>query len=352
MDLVIGTFNLNNLFDRFNFEANITSLPAEGRTATTTFEWMFAHEDCRIGDEPPMEGTVVSPESGGVVRIQRNPDGRLIQAKSTKEQDALAQRIDAMVADHGLGVLALQEVENLDALRRFNRDKLARPFGWEVLLEGNDSRFIDVALLSHFPVANLTSHRYETHPDDPDPIFGRDMLEVDILRPNGRRLMKVFVNHLKSKFVPFDSDDPEAAAAAGTLRRTRQAETAVRIIDRSTRPRERFVMLGDMNDAPDSAPLTSFAASGMTDALTNVVESQPPPPSRNPEDVPPTVRWTSRFSQSNAPDSFDLLDQIWTSPSLDDHLDHAQIERRPKWTKTAAGVGSDHDPAWIRLTGL
>jgi endonuclease/exonuclease/phosphatase family metal-dependent hydrolase len=71
-------------------------------------------------------------------------------------------------------VLALQEVENLDAPRRFNRDHLDRPYAYEALVEGNDPRFIDVAVLSRLPIANLTSHRFEVHPDDPTtPVFGR-----------------------------------------------------------------------------------------------------------------------------------------------------------------------------------
>jgi len=341
MDLVLGTFNLNNLFDRFNFEADLASLEKKDRQVTTTLQ--LSAED--------YENTEVS-----MVRIQRNPDGRLITEKPSEQRMSVAGRIDTMVQNHGLGVLALQEVENIESLRRFNRDFLATPFPYEVLLEGNDPRFIDVALLSHFPVKNLTSHRLEEHPEVQRPAFGRDLLEVDIFRRTGsRRLVKVFVNHLKSKFIPFDvrPEDRGAADEANNRRRRQQAETVVRIVDRQTRSNERFVVVGDMNDNPESAPLASFRAeTGWVDALVNVVESQPPPSSRNDEDAPRNARWTSRFSVSGGADTFDLLDQIWVSASLASHVDHAQIERRPKWLRTSAGVGSDHDPAWIRLAGL
>lgn len=352
MDLVVGTFNLNNLFDRFNFETDLRSLPGRGRTVTTSVEWTFVDNPGRGDDEPP---SMTFPTStGGIVRVQRSVDGRLISAKNERDVTSIAGRIDTMVADHGLQVLAVQEVENIDALRRFNREQLAQPFTYEVLLEGNDPRFIDVGVLSNLPVGNLTSHRFERHPDVAEPIFGRDLLEVDVFSPTGsRKLAKLFVTHLKSNFVRFDAPDPAQAALDNNLERTRQAETVARIIEGRTRSNGRHVLLGDMNDAVESDPLSAFGRiSKMTDALVDVVESQPPPRSTNPEDVPPTVRWTNRFSVSRAPDRFGLFDQIWVSDRLTSKVDFAQIERRPKWSASSAGVGSDHDPVWIRLTDL
>jgi endonuclease/exonuclease/phosphatase family metal-dependent hydrolase len=163
--------------------------------------------------------------------------------------------------------------------------------------------------------------------------------------------LSVFVNHLKSNFVRFDDPDPAATRARNHARRTRQSEVVRRVVDAKTRPNSRYVVLGDMNDAPDSDTLEPFAAR-LVDGLFDVVESAPPPPSRNPEDVPIDHRWTHRLSQSRAPDRFELLDQIWLSPALAPKLDHAEIDRRRAWSATAAGVGSDHDPAWIRLSGL
>jgi endonuclease/exonuclease/phosphatase family metal-dependent hydrolase len=347
MDLTVGTFNLNNLFDRFNFTVDLGRLPEPERDIRTTYSWEFVGQ----GDEPGDPGPVVDPvmSSSAIVRIQRNADGRLLSAKPERQQQAIASRIDAMNVD----VLAVQEVENRDVLSEFNRTFLTNPYPHEVLIEGNDPRFIDVALLSRFPVANVTSHRFELHRDRPTPVFGRDLLQVDIYNHSRqRRLLTVFINHLKSKFVPFFVRDQEGAQRANDLLRRQQAETVARLVEAHTRPRSRFVVLGDMNDSPDAEPLAPFPDLGLTDALLDVVESQPPPPSTNPEDQPTTVRWTSRLSRSRQPDTFELFDQIWLSPSLAPKLDHAQIERRRRWNATSAGVGSDHDPAWIRLTGL
>lgn len=346
MDVTVGTFNLNNLFDRFNFSADLGALPADERDVRTTYQWEFVGQG--DGGEP-----VVDPASSStpIVRVQRNADGRLLTAKSTTQQKAIAARIDAMDLD----VLAVQEVENRDVLREFNRNRLTNPYPHEVVIEGNDPRFIDVGLLSRFPIANVTSHRFERHPDRAEPVFGRDLLQVDVFnRTRRRRLFTVFVNHLKSKFVPFFVADQEAAQAENTLLRTQQAETVARVVEAQTRPNSRYIVLGDMNDVPEAAALAAFRDSGLglTDALEQVVESQPPPRATNPEDVPPSVRWTSRLSVPRAPDRFDLVDQIWLSPSLAPKLVHAEIERRPFFSASATGVGSDHDPVWIRLTGV
>jgi endonuclease/exonuclease/phosphatase family metal-dependent hydrolase len=340
VDVAVGTFNLNNLFDRFNFEAEITSLPAKDRQVRTTYRWELAGAD--------VDAAVSTTP---VIRLQRSTDGKLIKPKSDEAQAAIAGRIDHMDVD----VLCVQEVENLDALRRFNRTVLPRPYPFEVLIEGNDPRFIDVGLLSRLPLANLTSHRFEIHEESPGrPIFGRDLLEVDVLTASrSRRLFRLYVNHLKSHFVPFGVDDQDVEAARNDTKRRRQAETVARVVAARTHVRGRYVVVGDMNDAPDSAPLEPMITRlSLVDGLADVVESSPAPASRNPEDAPVSARWTHRYPVTNAPDRFELFDQIWLSPSLAPKLDHAEIERRVAWTATARDVGSDHDPAWVRLRGL
>ena len=346
MNVTVGTFNLNNLFDRFNFQADLGALPAEERDVRTVYSWEFVGQGTGQHDPPPQLDTAAS--SSPIVRIQKNSNGALLKGKSDSEQQAIADRIMQINVD----VLAVQEVENLDALRRFNRDVIAQPYEFEALIEGNDPRFIDVGVLSRLPLANLTSHRFEVHDDDPLPIFGRDLLEVDVMSPTrSRRLFKMFVNHLKSQFIPFNAPDPRTVAENNDTRRTRQAETAAKIINSKTRPNSKFVVLGDMNDSPDADTLNPMVG-GLVDALANVTESQPPPHSTNPEDVPPNVRWTHRFSVSNAPDKFELFDQIWLSNSLAGRLGRAEINRRPKWNASSQGVGSDHDPVFIELESL
>ena len=348
MDVRVGTFNLNNLFDRFNFEVDLGELPAEERDVRTTYQWAFVGQGTGPGDPPPQLDAPVS--STPIVRIQKDTSGQLITAKPVTAQQALSTRIATLDSD----VLAIQEVENLDALRRFNRDVLADAYPYEVLIEGNDPRFIDVAVLSRLPVANITSHRFEVHPDDPTtPIFGRDLLELAVLNPSRkRRLLTLFVTHLKSKLVQFNDPDPDATEAANNLRRTRQAQTIARVVAARMRPTSRYMIVGDLNDSPTAATLQPMITGlGLVDALTNVVESRPPP-AATPDNSPTTIRWTHRHSVANAPDKFELFDQVWLSPPLATNLAHAEIERRVAWNASSAGVGSDHDPVWVRFTGL
>ena len=41
-------------------------------------------------------------------------------------------------------VLAVQEVEDIDTLKAFNRDNLSKMYRYVTLIEGNDGRLIDV----------------------------------------------------------------------------------------------------------------------------------------------------------------------------------------------------------------
>ena len=121
MNVSVGTFNLNNLFSRFNFEAQVDEVvdddPDSGLTATYTFN---------------------DPE-----RFQlRTYQGRLVHGKNPADQDTIAARITAMDLD----VLCAQEVEDIDTLRFFAAQHLGGSYRYLVLVEGNDPRLIDLGL--------------------------------------------------------------------------------------------------------------------------------------------------------------------------------------------------------------
>jgi hypothetical protein len=214
------------------------------------------------------------------------------------------------------------------------------------LVEGNDPRLIDIGLLSNLPIGAVTSWQNAVHADDPAiPVFGRDLLEVQILNASRSQvLFTLFNNHLKSNFVDYRYD-PVAGAEKNNLRRQRQAEVMAEIVLKRTRPNSRFVILGDMNDAPNSlylAPLNGNAGLNLTNALTDPAETRPPKDSQYP---PPGPAWTHRFKPKGGDMQYQLYDQIWLSPSLAKRQTGAWIHRR----KNLTGDGSDHDPAWIEL---
>jgi predicted extracellular nuclease len=88
------------------------------------------------------------------------------------------------------------------------------------------------------------------------------LLEVEVLDARrSRRLVTLYVNHLTSQFVDPGEADPVAAAQRKAARRRRQAEKVAEIVERRMRPDSRFMILGDMNDTPDSQPLQALVTS-------------------------------------------------------------------------------------------
>jgi len=323
MRLSIGTFNLNNLFSRWNFVGAIEDLATGEPVGGVTLRYEFT-----------------DPDSYRV----RTFAGRLVKAKDPSETTAVADWILRMDAD----VLAVQEVENIAVLREFNADHLGGIYRYAALVEGNDPRFIDVGVLSRFPLGSVTSHQNRVHPASPAvPVFSRDLLEVEVLnRVNGDRMVTLYVNHLKSKFVPFPQD-PIAGGAAADARRRLQAESISKVVGERQRPDGRFIVLGDLNDGPESAslePMLEVEGRDLVDGLAHVTESRPPRPDPGGFD-PTSPRWTHRFKDSGLPTRHELFDQIWLSGRLGVAQTGAFIDRRDR----LGGDGSDHDPAWITL---
>ena len=275
-------------------------------------------------------------------RLQLDSNGKLLVPKAAAD----TARIAARIIEADVDVWVVQEVENREALAEFNRTHLDAAYPYSVVVDGNDAlRFIDVGILSRYPLGAVTTWQTAVHPDRPDElVFSRDLLEVEILNEQRRRrLLTVFATHLKSKFVPWDTDNPDRDRAAADDLRRRQAETVVRILGQRTTSRGRYALLGDMNDTPDSGPLESFdTAPGLVDGLTDPTEIG----TLTSRSTPPTTsRWTSTHKEARKPRTYDLIDQIWLSPALADRHDGAWIGRR----RTLERDGTDHDPAWVRL---
>jgi endonuclease/exonuclease/phosphatase family metal-dependent hydrolase len=208
----------------------------------------------------------------------RKYKGRLVKEKPAAERKLIADRIKRMDLD----VLAVQEVEDIDTLRQFVREDLKGLYRHSVLIEGNDPRLIDVGLLSKRPLRGVTSWQHVSDPLDPSqPVFSRDLLQVQVLKQNLQDvLLTIFVNHLKSHYVPFDAPDPEAETKRANELRQRQCEVAAAIIASEMRPNSRYLVVGDMNDPPDSefmAPLTASPELKLVSGLADAKETRPGP---------------------------------------------------------------------------
>jgi hypothetical protein len=189
MDVSVGTFNLNNLFSRFNFRADVeTTTPANpgiagisgmatGTTAAATEEPMASYA---FGD--------------GSLFVTRTYMGRLVRGKPERDTEQIANRI----RQANLDVLAVQEVEDVVTLRGFGQEWLNGLYPYSVLVEGNAPRLIDLAVLSKLPIGGITSWQWAVHPDDPsEPVFSRDLLKVEIWNPGrSRRLLTLYNKNL------------------------------------------------------------------------------------------------------------------------------------------------------------
>ena len=321
MQISIGTFNLNNLFSRYNFKGEINAIKSNSTTVNSQINYEFTDTD--------------------VYRL-RTFMGKLVKAKDAKDTQTIANRILNMNVD----ILAVQEVEDIDVLKQFNKEYLNNLYKYVVLIEGNDPRLIDVGILSKYPVGQIVSWQQAVHKSEPDKkIFGRDLLQVNILsKSRKKKLFTIFNNHLKSQFIPY-GQDKISGIKSNNLRRKRQAEVIKNIILSEMRPNSKFIILGDMNDNPNSTSLKPFVKStelNLFNALQNPKETRAP---KHDIPMPSSTAWTHRFKESGKPAKYELFDQIWLSNSLKNKFVESWIDRRTKHK----GDGSDHDPSWIVL---
>jgi endonuclease/exonuclease/phosphatase family metal-dependent hydrolase len=227
MNVNIVTFNCENLFGRYGF----LELPPVDQPRDYA-------KNIQITD-------VITFEPGR---------SNLLKPKKISE----AQRKNTAEALLALNpdILTVCEVENLTALRLFNAKYLANYFDRIVLIDGNDSRGIDVGLLIRkgfvATIENVRSHADDAAAGGYIPTtnmldmkgrlgaasFSRDCLEVDVSLRN--RSLTFLVNHLKAQEITGGVDST-------TDKRTGQAERVFKIA-KAARQRGRLpIVMGDLN---------------------------------------------------------------------------------------------------------
>lgn len=171
----------------------------------------------------------------------------------TEAVDEIAMELTARVIfDSGADVLGVVEAESRVVLKRFKElmaSKLGvpQPYPHIMLIDGNDPRGIDVGLATGagFPIGLMRSHADEMR--DGKTVFSRDCPEFEVTTPSGNKII-VLVNHFKSKF---GGDSPSSKA-----KRKGQAEAVAGYYqDLLAKGFQNIVVMGDLNDTPDSAPL-------------------------------------------------------------------------------------------------
>lgn len=243
MSVRIATFNVENLMNRFDFSGFKNNLNKD-RTLQ-----LF-----QIQDEAQYR--------------QLEQSRAVAHADDTRQLTALA------IAETHADILCLQEVDNIGALNAFEFGYLFKMVGegyrHKYMVEGNDSRGIDVAVLMRdqtrdgqpIEFVSMTSHAHLTYNDfgiySPElallgieaheRIFKRDCLEIDV-RIGGRPLT-LFVSHFKSMGSPRNGMDgrlstmPVRMAEAKAVRRIIEDKFA----NSGGAADKSWVICGDFND--------------------------------------------------------------------------------------------------------
>jgi endonuclease/exonuclease/phosphatase family metal-dependent hydrolase len=304
MTLRIATFNCENLFARFRFRDNISPGQAS-RDGFNINDVSFNFHD---------------------------HDKRRITSKAMRELDA--------------DIIALQEVENLDVLERFRSRYLGgfKAFPHAMLIDANDPRYIDVAVLSRHPIVHARSYKaMKRTPQSRTFIFSRDCLEVDVAF-NGDSIT-LFVNHFKSML-----------GGRGNTRNRRLGQVrAVKqiVADRfgADQPGNHpVVVLGDFNDYIEAGHENESSLPELVnwDQVENVVGR-----------LPAADQWTHYYAGRN---QYRQLDYLLVSNVLRPAVQAVEIERRgmprraTRYTGSRfIGVGqnnpkaSDHCPLLVEL---
>ncbi|MCR9141674.1 MAG: endonuclease/exonuclease/phosphatase family protein [bacterium] len=278
MKLRLATFNAENLFARWKDRRADAKRFDNGRGRADA-----KHGNARQGHPNRKHGK----KKHGEAPFRHDP--ARFREYDHKKRELTARAILSLNAD----VIGLQEIENLDTLKRFNHRMLGDEYPYQILIDGNDDRLIDVALLSRLPFDYIRTHQYLRTKDDRDWLFSRDCLEVGI-RAGKKRVLPVFVNHFKSMHGGREDTMP---------RRAEQSRAVVRLL------KERFgkdpgayawAVLGDLNDYMPSAGLKPLLSQPW---IVNVVDRI-----KDPRD-----RWT-HFYPGNG--EYNQLDYILLSRSL------------------------------------
>jgi endonuclease/exonuclease/phosphatase family metal-dependent hydrolase len=284
----IAAFNVENLFARARAFDDVAGGHADVLSAHAALNRLFALPVYAPQDKADMLTQmatlgVLRTDNGALARIRRIR-GQLVRRPrqgapsivangradwvgwcelTTEPVDEIAMDNTArVIRDVAADVLAVVEAESRPVLMEFQEMMLARVgvapadgYAHVMLIDGNDARGIDVGLATRagFPIGAVRSH-VDLRDGRGERVFSRDCPAYRVATPSGARLT-VLPNHFKSKF---GGDD-----AASSRRRRAQAEAVAGIVARLTdEGEENIVVLGDLNDTPDSQALAPLLQGG------------------------------------------------------------------------------------------
>ena len=175
-----------------------------------------------------------------------------VELKTAHVNETAIMNTGRVIKDVDADIVAVIEAEHRVALKQFSDFVLTKvggnPYSNVMLIDGNDDRGIDVGLMTKagFNIGTMRSHIHDLGGNN-KPIFSRDCPEFCVETPQGEEIY-ILPNHFKSKF--------GGNNAASQNKRKEQARRTGVIYERLiSEGHQNVIILGDLNDTPDSNPL-------------------------------------------------------------------------------------------------
>ncbi len=329
MPIRIASFNVENLFARpkvFNFRDKLVGSALLKRIGAfdnrlkkrrytdedkTTLVAEFNRGDPQA-DKQPLKNFITIREDRGKLWKKRGRGVVGVQAEGRGDWDGAVEFRKASFSTIGrentgkvirsvkADVACIVEADSRATLQSFDTHVLNSKYRYEMLIDGNDKRGIDVGLYSRFPLGRIQTHMFDG--TSRSRTFSRDCPEYELHLPDGKRL-HMLCNHFKSKGFDY--------GGTADARRKRQAQAVADILGGYDLDKDWVVVAGDLNDTPTSAPLRPLMSIAN---LHDVLEMQYPDA--------PAKRWTYRYKR------FEQIDYLLVSEPLKERFIQAGVQRK------------------------
>lgn len=273
----IASFNVENLFDRAKAFNDDTPEARNAVKLESQLNLLFQKEVYTEATKVKILGIlselgILNSDEGPYVRL-RKIRGQLLRRPRTGNVEILAAgrgdwvgwvelktahvnetailNTGRVIRDVNADILAVIEAEDRVALKQFSEFVLGKvdglPYEQIMLIDGNDDRGIDVGLMTQngYRIDTMRSHIHDQWNNEP--LFSRDCPEYSVITPSGETIY-LLPNHFKSKFGGNTGPARDKRAAQAS----RVAEIYEGLIAEG---KHNVVILGDLNDTPDSEAL-------------------------------------------------------------------------------------------------
>ena len=274
------------------------------RKQTQTPKWAWLRKNRGSFDKEPQDTTkdveIIATGRGdwiGWIELAKEPVNELGVKMTAK-----------VIAEVNADIIGIVEAEDRPSLVRFNKELCGGQYSHQMLIDGNDERGIDVAIMTGngFKIVSICSN--VDNVDGSGTIFSRDCPQYEISTPSGVTL-HVLVNHFKSK------------SGGGGPKRKRQAKEVRRLVDNLVQQGQHVIVLGDFNEGPASGGTQATNLADLYNSNSPLVDCYSLP----------------NFNVGNKPGSFDScslsnrLDYIFISKSLQPFFSGGELFRKGLW---------------------